>query len=209
VTEIAAKVLAVKQLAAVRTMAQVVSAAGFYLAGGTGLALQLGHRRSEDFDWFRAADFQPEVLASKLRSSGVEFQEKNIAAGTLHGTVSSVATTFLHYDYPQLVPTVPWHEVGIVIAGFEDIACMKLAAVSQRGSRRDFVDLYAIGTRDISLQNMLDSYQRKYLTREIGHVLAALSYFEDAEREPMPEMLWKASWEEMRATIRGWVKSCA
>lgn len=208
-TGIAEQVLAAEQKAAVRNMARAVSAAGFYLAGGTGLALQLGHRRSVDFDWFCTADFTPEALASQLRSSGVAFQEKHLAVGTLHGTVSTVATTFLRYDYPQLVPTVPWPEVGISIAGIEDIACMKLAAVSQRGSRKYFADLYAIGIRHQSLQSMLESYQRKYSTREIGHVLAALSYFDDAEREPMPDMLWNSSWEEIRGAIREWVKACA
>ena len=194
-TGIAANILAAKQLTAIRSMARIVSAEGFYLAGGTGLALQLGHRRSVDFDWFCGSDFQPEALASKLRSAGVEFQEKDLAANTLHGTASTVATTFLQYDYPQLVPMVAWHDVGISIAGVEDIACMKLAAVSQRGSRKDFVDLYAIGIGGMSLQSMLDSYRQKYSTREIGHVLAALSYFDDAEREPMPEMLQKESWK--------------
>jgi hypothetical protein len=86
---------------------------------------------------------------------------------------------------------------------------MKLAAVAQRGARKDFIDLYAIGLRKISLREMLELYRHKYSTTDVAHVLAALTYCEDAEREPMPTMIWHDDWSTIKRTVRGWVKAFA
>ena len=96
-----------------------------------------------------------------------------------------------------------------MLAAVEDIACMKLAAVAQRGARKDFVDVYALGRRRLPLRDMLDLFKQKYSTTDIAHVLAALTYFEDAEREPMPTMLWADDWSKVKRTVRDWVKSYA
>ena len=51
------------------TVAPVLGAEGFYLAGGTAVALYYGHRRSVDLDWFREASFEPMALHTRLGSA--------------------------------------------------------------------------------------------------------------------------------------------
>jgi hypothetical protein len=92
------------------------------------------------------------------------------------------------------------------LASFEDLACMKLSAVAQRGARKDFCDIYALGKNIFSLSQMLGFYQKKFSIRDIGSVLYGLVYFDDAESERMPRMLLDVSWREIRNTILGWVK---
>ena len=92
------------------------------------------------------------------------------------------------------------------LASLMDLACMKLSAIAQRGARKDFCDLYVLGSRHFSLQEMLGFYQKKFNIRDIGSVLYGLVYFDDAEQERMPRMLWKVSWKEIKKTITGWVK---
>jgi hypothetical protein len=84
---------------------------------------------------------------------------------------------------------------------------MKLSAIAQRGSRKDFVALYALGRSGLSLQDMLGWYRQKFDVEDIGHLLYALLYLDDADAERMPRMLWKADWKEIKRTIAGWVRA--
>ena len=86
---------------------------------------------------------------------------------------------------------------------------MKLSAIANRGARKDFVDLYALGRSGLALDRMLDLYREKFQTREVGHVVFSLTYFEDAEAEEMPEMLWELTWDEVNDTVRRWVLDLA
>lgn len=86
---------------------------------------------------------------------------------------------------------------------------MKLSAVAQRGARKDFLDVYAIGRHGLRLRQMIGLYQEKYGIRDVGHVLAGLSYTDDAEREPMPVMLVPVDWNEVKTMLRSWVKEYA
>jgi hypothetical protein len=182
----------------------------FYLAGGTALAAQLGHRRSVDLDWFteeRLVD--PLMLGQELREEGVSFVTGQVARGTLHGMVSGVRASFLEYRYPLLEPTVSWPEFECSLASLPDLACMKLSAVSQRGARKDFVDIYALVERYQPLTKLLGLYQQKYSVADIAHVLYGLAYFDDAENERMPKMLWPVNWRTMKKSIQQWVREAA
>ena len=96
--------------------------------------------------------------------------------------------------------------MGCDLASLEDLACIKLSAIAQRGARKDFWYLYALGTKCFTQQEMLDFYQRKYSIRDIGSVLYGLVYFDDADGERMPRMLWEVKWAEIKRTILGWVQ---
>ena len=174
----------------------------FYLAGGTGLALHLGHRRSADFDFFRASELVPQDLLTVLREIGevVVLQE---ATGTLTVRLRGVATRFFRYDYPLLRPLreSPWR---LPLADPDDIAAMKLAAVAGRGSRKDFVDLYVYAHEIASLQQALAWFQEKYrgLTVDPYHVLRSLTFFDDAESETMPHLSIAVTWDEIKAFFR-------
>lgn len=179
----------------------------FYLAGGTALALRLGHRRSVDLDWFTAAPVpDPLRLASDLKAAGLAFAVERTERGTLHGTLSGVRVSFIEYQYPPLRPptTGSWPGAPAGLASLPDIACMKLAAVAQRGSKKDFLDVYALGRR-IPLRRMLGLYRRKYSVGDIGHLLYALTYFDDADRERTPFMVAKWTWPRVKDAIRRWV----
>lgn len=86
---------------------------------------------------------------------------------------------------------------------------MKLSAVAQRGARKGFLDVYAIGQTGLPLGHMISLYQEKYGVRDVAHVLAGLAYTDDAEREPMPVMIAAVDWNEVKATLRSWVKEYA
>jgi len=180
---------------------------GYYLAGGTALAIYFGHRVSVDLDWFTSNDMGDALIFSqKLRKAGFDFVTDQTAPGTLHGSMSNVRVTFLEFHYPLLQPLVHWKEMGCSLASLEDLACMKLSAIAQRGARKDFCDLYILGMEHFELKEMLDLYRRKFNIPDVSHVLYGLVYFDDAENERMPKMLWDVRWTEIKKTIQGWVK---
>lgn len=171
---------------------------GFYLAGGTALALLLGHRRSVDLDFFSRDPFENETLMSRLQEVGEIRVERN-EPGTFRGQLAGVQVSFIRYEYPLLdVPIKP--EFGPRVAGIRDIASMKLSAIMGRGSRRDFVDLYAVCRHGHSLEEVYGWFQHKYrgISYDRYHLAKSLVYFVDAEKELMPVMLWPCRWEEVR-----------
>lgn len=201
------EVLGRTQRSVLARIAPLARTRGFYLAGGTGLALQLGHRRSVDFDWFRREPIEdPLRLAAELRSPSLPLEVDRVEKGTLHASVRGVRVSFLEYRYPLLEPLQ--EASGIALAGPRDIAAMKLAAVAQRGSRKDFLDVFALGRR-FRLEEMLGFYRAKYGAEDVGHVVVALAYFDDADRERMPTLLRRVSWPTVKSTLLRWVAQVA
>lgn len=193
-----------------RVLAQIgplLSRWGFYLAGGTAVALHMGHRRSVDFDWFTAARFAPLELAQELRDHGIAFVTEAEATGTLHGRVRGIPVSLLRHNYPLLAKTRTWRKIRI--AARADLSAMKLSAIAQRGAKKDFVDLYALGREDDSVRKMVRWYRKKYAVEEIGHLVRSLAYFDDAQAERMPRMLWKVNWRTTQTVIHGWVRAVA
>jgi hypothetical protein len=200
------EILPIQQQRVLAQLGPKVAQHGFYLAGGTAVALHLGHRRSVDLDWFAAEGLpDPQRLAQDLREQGVAFVTGRVAPGTLHGSVRGVRVSFLGYRYPLLATLRPWRD-GTRIAPRADLAAMKLAAVAQRGAKKDFLDVYALGSRRRSLRQMLRAYQDKYATQDLTHLLYSLAYFDDAERERMPRMFWDVKWRTVKETIRRWLR---
>jgi hypothetical protein len=203
---LAEQVLLVTQRTVLRQLGPAVTPAGFYLAGGTAVAIQLGQRASLVLDWFTAAPLgDPLLFAQRLRRVGVALADESFEAGTLHALCNGIPVSFLEYRYPSLAPRVWWAEYGCELASLPDLACMKLSAVAGRGARKDFIDIYAIGSMHLSLTEMLDLYGRKYDLTDVGHVAMSLTYFDDAEAEDMPRMVWQVSWAEVKLTIERWV----
>lgn len=199
------EILTPTQLEVLRRVAPVATAEGFYLSGGTAVALHLGHRRSIDLDWFSPVDFDPEPLVHTLRQRVPDIEVRSQADGTLHAVEAGVMISFLRYRYPFVEPLIEWTEPKLRLGSVPDLAAMKLAAIGNRGARKDFVDLFALGGTGLTLAEMLRLYQRRFGVEDVAHVVFSLSYFEDAEREEMPEMLWPVGWDEIKSTVRGWV----
>ncbi len=200
------EVLSASQKRVVRTLAEPLSQEGFYLAGGTALALHLGHRLSVDLDCFKPVLGNVEALIRTLSSGRAAFAVTNVDHETLYIEMDGVQVSFFGYDYPLLTPLVPWPECGIRIAGEDDIACMKLSAVASRGSRKDFVDLHFLIKARRSLKEYLELFQRKFDNRDIGHVIRSLVYFDDAESEPELQMLQPCAWSLLKEDFMLWVK---
>src|SRR5260370_20280035 len=98
----------------------------------------------------------------------------------------------MRYCYPFLGKLISFPDCHCRLASLPDLAAMKLAAQAQRGSKKDFVDIYALSRLPVPFQQMVRWYQKKYATQDIAHILYSLVYFEDANRERMPAMLWQA-----------------
>jgi hypothetical protein len=201
-------ILGAAQARVLAETAAAICARGFLLGGGTALGLVYGHRRSIDFDWFTAdAIGDPMRLAAELRGAGVSLEVTSVDRGTLHGTVDGVRLSLLEYRYPLLAQPVPVPSSAARLLSLDDIGAMKLSAVTQRGSRKDFVDLYVLATRHKPLKQLLEAYTRKFAIADVGHVYFGLAYFDDAESEPMPEMLWPLAWEDVRRSFQDWLKA--
>ncbi|NYE58570.1 nucleotidyl transferase AbiEii/AbiGii toxin family protein [Carboxydothermus ferrireducens] len=194
------KALEEKQLKVLQKIAREIPIKGSYLAGGTALALQLGHRKSVDLDWFCPSKFNPEQLVARLKEKG-EIMESEIGKDTFHGVLDGVRVTWLYYPNPLLKPLIEDKNIpGLFLASIIDIGLMKLIAVSQRGSKKDFIDLFALAKSGIELSYLLKNLSQKFPNTTINyyHIIKSLTYFNDAEDEPMPRMLWENSWEEIK-----------
>jgi len=167
-----------------------------YLAGGTSLALQIGHRISYDMDFFTQEVFEELTVANQLKELGGFVQEK-LGWRTVLGIIEGVKFSIFYYEYPLVVPAIEWR--GLRIAQPQDIAAMKLLAISDRGARRDFVDLYLMKEM-FPLTHVFEWYGQKFgnLEERRYHLLRGLSYFADAEQEPMPNMRVPCDWEMVK-----------
>lgn len=176
----------------------------FYLSGGTALALHLGHRESEDLDFFTPDTFDPQHLQSEVQKIG-QLESVEIAEGTLNTFLNTVKLQFLYYPYPLLEPTTAWE--GLSLSSVIDIACTKIITISMRGSKKDFVDLYFL-LKQYSLQELFEKVDQKYqgVSYNQTHLAKSLSYFEDADAQPMPRMLRHIEWAEVKTAITQAVK---
>lgn len=167
-----------------------------YLAGGTALALHLGHRLSFDLDFFTHQVFDENVLASSLKELP-KFKEDGTAWRTVWGSVENIKFSLFYYPYPLIKKTITFE--GIQILDKEDIAAMKIHALEDRGTKRDFIDLYFLA-KEFSFKQMLKFYDQKYevLEDHLYSIIRSLDYFTDAEIDPDPKMLISVSWEKVK-----------
>lgn len=187
-------------------LAGALSGTDFYLAGGTALALQIGHRMSVDFDWFIPKLGDPEILFRKIKKPDIDYTVVSIDIETVYLNINNIQISFIGYDYPLLAPKILFHEYGIYLASPDDIACMKLSAIGGRGSKKDFIDLYFLIKQFRPLDDYLRIYMQKFSTRDIGHIVRSLVYFDDAEAEPEIKMVKPISWENLKADMEESVK---
>jgi len=177
----------------------------FYLSGGTGLALQIGHRESQDLDFFTELDFNAQLLQAELAKIG-HLENTQLDKGTLNCFIDNVKIQFLHYPYKLLEEKIEWE--GIFVSSILDIACTKLITISSRGSKKDFIDLYFL-LQIYTLTFLFEKLEEKYtnLNYDKLHILKSLIYFEDANEQPLPRMHKEVSWEMIKKEIKKAVKS--
>lgn len=173
---------------------------GFYLAGGTALCMHLEHRRSFDLDLFRGESFDADEMVQSLADMGIKLEHVTKSRATVHADVAGVRTSLLTFPYP-LLETPLASPAGVPLAGLRDIAAMKVEAIASRGARKDFYDLYYICQSGLTLPAVVEAYQSKFASAhpDIYHRLRAMTYFDDAEREPLPALLRPVEWATVRA----------
>jgi len=154
----------------------------FYLAGGTALALQLGHRTSIDFDFFTRKEFSPDILLQKIKTIFKNYNPTAIQMekNTLTVVVNEVKLSFFYYPYLLLEKLKD--EQYLRLASIKDIGCMKLSAIVSRATNKDYVDLYYI-LQSIALRDLLRGARKKFPELDENLILKSLLYFQDIKQE--------------------------
>lgn len=184
----------------------LIHARGFYLAGGTALALRLGHRESQDFDFFsQIPDIEPIRAWIDAMPDAII---RDVDADTIHAEIAGVKVSFIAgYRYPLLLP--PMVVGTLEMADITDIALMKMLAVTHRATLRDYLDLAVIVRDHCTLEELIQKSTEKYgPTFNVMLCVRAMVQFEDLDKE-MPVLLdasLETSWKEI---LRSAVKKIA
>ncbi len=180
----------------------------FYLAGGTSLALQLGHRISVDLDFFSQSQNDIPALSEPIRYALKNFSPvlSDSSWGNLVFLADDVRLSFFGYGYDLIAPLVEFGKVKL--AGIPDIALMKMDALLARASRKDFYDLYMI-CQNMNLQNLFDLAPLKYPSmRDFEmQVIKHFVYFDRAEQETSISLFQNVEWETVKDWFRGQAKN--
>jgi hypothetical protein len=173
----------------------------FYLAGGTALALQIGHRISTDLDWFSSIETLYQATRESIQKELFITNALQVVSeqdGMLFTRFFDTDVSFLYQHHLLIEPPLDYQ--GIILASQVDIGLMKLAAINSRGTRRDFIDLYCM-RKTAPLDRLLELAPIKFSDRPsfLSITARALAYFSDAEDQPMPRMLTPVQWFDVKA----------
>jgi len=182
-----------KHRRSIEAVIQFINEGEFYLAGGTAVYYYLKHRQSLDLDFFTHKDFNFFQYEHRIRPYSILFKSKD----TIHAEIEKVKVSFFYYPYNLLKPLNQLNDISI--AHLEDILCMKINAIINRGSRKDFTDVYFIMKElSISPEKCIELFQAKYGRCNPLVVHKAMTYFIDADKEPELKMLKPVRWEDIK-----------
>ena len=181
----------------------------WYLAGGTALALQVGHRNSEDLDFFTIEkSFPTQDVLQYL--SAPDWNSDIVRDGTIWGRYKEAKVSFI--SAPFFIPKATKLKYGnISVLDARDIAVMKIVAMSQRGRKRDFLDLYWYANHAEPLIEVIRRLPEQYpgVAHDYHHILKSMLYFVDAENDPMPPLHFKTDWKTIKAYFKKEVPNIA
>ena len=182
---------------------------GFYLVGGTALALKIGHRRSVDLDLFSNFNYDVVQLLENL-SADFNFNLFFSANNTIKGSINSIKVDFLSHRYPLIAKPVV--EEGVEMLSLQDIIAMKLNAISGSGQRvKDFIDIFYL-LRKFSIEQMIGFYKEKYTKYNEVSVLKSLVYFDDIDFNDWPDIIdepnlkWNTIKDELEKSVKKYLK---
>ncbi|MGB9677694.1 MAG: nucleotidyl transferase AbiEii/AbiGii toxin family protein [Candidatus Ratteibacteria bacterium] len=172
---------------------KVLDEGNFYLAGGTALFYILNHRNSIDLDFFTSED----IDLRQFKSVFEKHELKLISKDTIHASLKGINTSLFIFKYPMLKPLLNFDIIKL--ASLEDILCMKVNAIIQRGARRDFIDVYFI-MKELKLKSddVIELFEKKFGKHNKLLIKKALTYFEDAEKEPEIKLIRKVEWKDVK-----------
>ncbi len=160
--------------------------ADFILVGGTALSLQIGHRLSVDIDFFTRKEFDSQEMLEYLEHK-YRFQEQYRHSNILKGIINGVFVDLLRHDYKYVAEH--FQNEGIKLASKQDIAAMKVNAITGNGTRiKDFVDIYFL-LKEFSFSEVIGFYKTKYDSRNDFHAIKSLTYFDDIIEKEWPIMI--------------------
>ena len=182
----------------------------FYLAGGTALALQIGHRDSLDFDCFCAEDIDTKKLFEKIKTVFKEHailktqEEKNTLSVFID---NHIKLSFFTFKYKLIGKTL--NDEYFRLASVSDIACMKFSAITSRAVNKDYIDLYFI-LRANRLEDLLKKCSRKMPALDANLILKSLVFYEDIEEVKIKfKNNNKVSFSQVREFLKKEVKKIA
>jgi len=191
-------------LVLLKRLQQIPMLSNLRLVGGTALSLQLGHRNSIDLDLFGVIDNTTNQIVDVLEANGfsvhLEQESRLIKIFVVDGVKVDIVSGHPEWFSP------PIEIEGVKMAGLQDIAAMKLNAITGRGKKKDFIDLYFL-LQHFSLKQMLELYNKKYPNNSLFFVIKSLSYFADAEPNPMPKMYIDVGWDEIKMTVQNAIEN--
>jgi len=183
--------------------------ADFNLVGGTALALHIGHRISIDIDLFTDKEFNPSEIRTQLEQKyKLADVVENKAGLTQKIEYPENSSNFIKVDvvkYPYKLINPPITSEDIRLLSKEDIIPMKFAAVANRGSKKDFYDIYFL-LHQYTLNEMVSFFEKKFSNYNNFYVIKSLTYFEDAEKDLNPKVLEKCTWDEVKQFIQSKVQ---
>lgn len=172
----------------------------FALAGGTSLALRFGHRKSVDLDFFSLTKFDPVLQNELLKTDYPNTVFSGNNKYMLFCNINGVKTDFVHHPYPLLQPFETINDVRLF--SLPDVTAMKLQAITQRGSKKDFYDLWQL-LQIMNVKELIEIYSSKYGAEQTWMLITSATYFEDAENQTDPVLFNnKLTWEKAKETIR-------
>ena len=189
-----------KRIKLLKKLVNTLDLKNFYLGGGTGLSLQLGLRESVDFDFFTPNKFNNNIILDKLKSFNNAEITQNIE-GTCDVLIDNIQTSFFYYPNKILDNFIISEELpNLQLASVLDIAVMKVAAISGRGAKKDFFDLYHILKSDrVTNEELIQGLFQKFGNKvNYRNILMSLTYFEDAENEKLPKCFVDNDWEKIK-----------
>jgi predicted nucleotidyltransferase component of viral defense system len=175
------------------------------LVGGTALSLQYGHRVSVDLDLFAhdsAADFL--TIIREIKSKGFRMEIRKQSPNILISMIEDIKVDLVNYPYPWIDKEIK--EEDIVLATDKDIAAMKISAITNRGTKKDFIDLYYL-LKNYTLEQIISFYTTKYSDGSVFMALKSLTYFDDAESDISPRVLdTDYDWKQIKTVLTNQVK---
>ena len=169
------------------------------LVGGTSLALQYGHRRSVDLDFFGHTTEDIDELTSMMHECAENVVRGNCTKRIKAYFLNNVKVDVVNYDYKWIDD--PVMEDGLHLASPKDIAAMKVNAVMGRGTKKDFIDVYFL-LQHYSFEELIQFYLQKYTDGSEYRALLSMSYFADADPQPMPYMFQQVDWNSIKEEIQ-------
>ncbi len=202
------KILTAHQKKVLKYLSDILDCSNCYWAGGTGLAAVYEHRLSEDIDIFFMKDnvINFDKIIYQLNEKFKVQVETNLKNDTLNMYVDDLKVQILKDFYKQVGKKIST-TAKIQIASIQQIGYMKLLAVMNRGSKKDFIDLYIIEQNGIKIIDLIKSISERYENiTDVGHLIKSLEYFADADKDVNPKMFINVEWNKIKKYFIGIVK---